>query len=74
MKFIIAGNYKQASHWAAEHQLLPHEWKYVDSPDVLYGSQRGSQALIVGTWSEHNQIARILDTMMERGMPWKHAK
>lgn len=74
MKFIIAGNYNQASSWAAEHQLLPHTWKYVDSPETLYGSQRGSQVLIVGTWSEHNQISRILEVMMERGIAWKHAK
>lgn len=59
MIYIVAGTAEQANRWIRSNGMTPAYTRYVHSPRVLRGIERGSKYIRVGTWYEHRDIPEI---------------
>jgi hypothetical protein len=58
MIYVVAGNLQQAHQFSAS---LPHcaEWRYISTPEQLYGVEHNFNIVFVGTWWENENANRI---------------
>lgn len=66
MNLVLAGNFREASHYAREKNWGPHEWKPLNSIGAVKGLKVKSIELHkVGGWYTRSDADEILD-MVER--------
>lgn len=62
----LAGTYKQAAYWAAQHGLVRSAWRYVTGPEVLMG-RRNVVVLEVGTPWERGDYSACCNEVRRNG-------
>lgn len=60
--FIGALTLGHAQHWAEEHGLLRHEWRYISRPHELRGYQKLRYKLLP-SFCDRRDAAEIVDTL-----------
>lgn len=66
MKYIVAGNFKQAIEFARKKAWGRKEWRYIPSLQETFGLFM-PDVWRVGTWNERRDAAALYNALQARG-------